>query len=192
MGGHRPHNVYHPKKGYMTDFYRDQFILYNNIPRKSWVLSLQAHNDQSKPIYFWQLYSVIGSDCIRDIVTQFYNNVFQDNKNIWFSSEFKDGGTLDHHIQRQTLFWLDVMGGGKHYKGGKLMLHNHHKLVESIMNKKGADLWIEHMNNAIQTILNKTSFNQLYQQKIKTSLHEFIFFLMTDYSKEFSFQFSKL
>lgn len=192
MGGYKKDNKNKPKKGYMTDFYRDRFIMYNNIPRKSWVLSLQAQDDQSKPIYFWQLYSVVGSDFIKDIVTQFYNNVFKDNKNKWFSSEFKDGGSLKYHIKRQTLFWLDVMGAGPYYKGGKSMLNNHHKLVESIMNEKGANLWIEHMNSAIKTTLNNKSFSQDNRQRIKKSLHEFISYLMMDYSKEFSFNFSKL
>ena len=40
------------------------------------------------------------------------------------------------------------MGGGEYYTGGE-KLHNYHKLVKNIMTNEGANLWMKHMNDAL-------------------------------------------
>lgn len=48
------------------------------------ILSLTAPSDISKPIQFWQLYSVLGQEPIVGIVQRFYEKVFADEP--WFTS----------------------------------------------------------------------------------------------------------
>jgi hypothetical protein len=52
--------------------------------RVSHIISLTASRDVSKPIQFWQLYSVLGPDPIVTIVQSFYERVFADED--WFNT----------------------------------------------------------------------------------------------------------
>lgn len=75
---------YPPQSGYMTESIRTKYIdsaieknlLPANAHRLEPVISLVAANDTSKPIQFWQLYSVLGPERIVAIVSQFYNLVY--------------------------------------------------------------------------------------------------------------------
>ena len=147
--------MYKTSLGYLTAKiryeYLDHLIKKNNllptIFQNHMITGLIASNDKNKPIYFWQLYSILGEEPIRKLITLFYTSVFEDNDE-WFSEEFKDLGSLEHHINGQTDFWIDVMGGGLRYKGGLIKLKNKHKLVKNIMTKKGAEKWMFHMKKA--------------------------------------------
>ncbi|WP_174826184.1 hypothetical protein [Ruegeria arenilitoris] len=88
------------------------------------VVSLTAPRDRSKPIQFWQLFSVLGQDAIVGIVTRFYERVFVDEP--WFTSIFERVGGLNHHIATQASMWIDVMGSGPHYHGAEFRLSFHH------------------------------------------------------------------
>ena len=176
--------LYQSEEGHITKFYRDQFLKTANLSKEDWVLSCAASNNKTHPMYFWQLYSVLGPDKIKNIITRFYENVFQDTEE-WFSKEFIEGGAIEYHIRRQTLFWYDVMGGGPHYKGGKMMLHKHHRLVKSIMTTEGALRWMMHMQEALEY------YNQYFSDdpRILQALYQFLRFMMGDYAKEFYFEF---
>ena len=50
------------------------------------IVSLTASGDVSRPVQFWQLYSVLGQDPIVKIVQNFYERVFSDES--WFTSVF--------------------------------------------------------------------------------------------------------
>ena len=88
------------------------------------VISLTAPSDVSKPIQFWQLYSVLGQDPIVQIVQRFYERVFADEP--WFPSVFERVGGIGHHINTQASMWVDVMGGGPYYHGAEFRLNFHH------------------------------------------------------------------
>jgi hypothetical protein len=77
----------------------------------------QADPDPSKPLYFWQLYSVMGEERIKALTQQFYTYVFND-ENDWFRKIFASMTTMEMAIWSASTFFLDVMGGGRHYPGG--------------------------------------------------------------------------
>ncbi len=83
------------------------------------ILSLTAPSDVSKPIQFWQLYSVLGQDPIVGIVQNFYRRVFAEEA--WFTSVFEQVGGIGHHINTQASMWVDVMGGGPYYHGAEFL-----------------------------------------------------------------------
>ncbi|MBL4787429.1 MAG: hypothetical protein JKY49_18655, partial [Cohaesibacteraceae bacterium] len=109
----------------MTTKTRDKYIksaitnnvLPKNAHRMPQIISLSAPNDITKPIQFWQLYSVLGQDPIVKIVENFYERVFADEE--WFTSVFSRVGKIDRHINTQAAMWIDVMGGGPYYHGGE-------------------------------------------------------------------------
>jgi len=44
--------------------------------------SLDADPDKSKPLYIWQLYSVLGPERIEELVRIFYIEVWNDHKHV--------------------------------------------------------------------------------------------------------------
>ena len=112
-----------PSNGYLTEAIRvdyiNMYIKNKNFSAKAFtdmdIVSLYAHI--SKPIYFWQLYNILGEYHIKNIITIFYTNIFNDKNpiNFWFTKFFKEKGNLEYHINNQTNLWLDIMGGGKLY-----------------------------------------------------------------------------
>ena len=106
------------KPGYMTEKIQRDYIqaamakdlLPAQAHRMADILSLTAPSDGSKPIQFWQLYSVLGQDPIVAIVQSFYQRVFEQDE--WFRSVFERVGGINHHINTQASMWIDVMGGG--------------------------------------------------------------------------------
>ena len=186
--------MYKSSLGYLTAKiryeYLDHLIKKNNllptIFQNHMITGLIASKDKNKPIYFWQLYSILGEEPVRKLITLFYTSVFEDNDE-WFSEEFKDLGSLEHHINGQTNFWIDVMGGGLRYKGGLIKLKNKHKLVKNIMTKKGAEKWMFHMKKAL-----KVMENEFKDDRIMLCLFDFLNFFMERYSHEFDFNFYEL
>ena len=112
------------------------------------VLSLTATSNISKPIQFWQLYSVLGQDPIVGIVKRFYERVFADEH--WFTSVFEKVGGLHHHVGTQASMWIDVMGGGPYYHGAEFRLHFHHTHnAMALMNDRGAERWVGLMRETL-------------------------------------------
>ena len=152
------------------------------------ITGLYASKDLSKTLYFWQIYSIIGPEPIRKLITIFYTSIFESTTDLWFKEEFEDLGPLKHHIDRQSEFWLDIMGGGPKYKANMKKLHLKHKLVENIMTEKGAKLWMHHMINAINTIKEELSVDR----RIIPCLIDFLNFFMIKYAHEFDFNFYEI
>ena len=170
------------------DLYIKQNKLLPNVFENNEITSLYASSDLNKTLYFWQIYSIIGPTPIRKLITVFYTSIFNSTTDLWFKEEFEDLGPLQHHIDRQTEFWLDVMGGGRLYKNTIKKLHMKHKLVENIMTEKGANKWMYFMINSINTIREDLCVDR----RIIPCLIDFLNFFMLKYAHEFDFNFYEI
>ena len=175
-----------PNYGNLTNKIMKEFLLtyYSvDILDNDNIISLIASNDKTMPLYFWQLYSILGENNIEDLIRQFYTNIFNDKKNKWFSDEFIEIGSIEYHVKGQKKFWLDIMGGGEYYTGGEKKLHNYHKLVKNIMTHKGANVWMYHMNKS----LDKMEYNK--DNRVRKCIDVFLNHFMIKYAIEFDFNF---
>ena len=181
---------YPTSNGYLTETIRNQYIskaidtklLPENAHRLAHLISLDASNDQSKPIQFWQLYSVLGQDRIVEIVHAFYQRVFDEET--WFSSVFAKVGGIGHHVNTQASMWIDVMGGGLYYHGGEYRLNFHHTHnAMALMNDKGAERWVELM---VQT-LNDPTLDFTDDSRVRPAINTFLSHFMSKYATEFQF-----
>lgn len=147
------------------------------------IVSLNASNDLTKPVQFWQLYSVLGQDPIVNIVTNFYERVFADDD--WFTSVFARVGGIGHHVNTQASMWIDVMGGGPYYHGAEFRLNFHHTHnAIQLMNEKGAERWSKLMVNT----LDDSNQHMTEDPRIRLSINTFLTHFMGKYSQEFAFE----
>ena len=94
---------YDPSEGNLTIKIRDEYIKYciknDSLPTNSFELkkitSLIASNNKADKLYFWQLYSILGENPIKNLITVFYTRIFNDKKNKWFRDEFIELGNLE-------------------------------------------------------------------------------------------------
>ncbi|NKB28810.1 MAG: hypothetical protein GKR99_15170 [Rhodobacteraceae bacterium] len=179
------------RPGYMTEKIQRDYIqaavvkelLPKEAHRMADVLSLTAPSDVSKPIQFWQLYSVLGQDPIVEIIQSFYQRVFEQAD--WFRSVFERVGGINHHINTQASMWIDVMGGGPYYHGAEFRLNFHHTHnAMQLMNDKGADLWSKLMLDTLEASSHLTADDP----RIRTSINTFLSFFMGKYANDFAFQ----
>lgn len=151
--------------------------------RMAEILSLTASSDVSKPIQFWQLYSVLGPDPIVEIVQNFYRHVFEQPD--WFRSVFERVGGINHHVNTQASMWVDVMGGGPCYHGAEFRLNFHHTHnAMQLMNQKGADLWSKLMLETLDASSHLTADDP----RIRTAINTFLSFFMSKYAQDFAFE----
>jgi truncated hemoglobin YjbI len=147
------------------------------------ILSLTAPSDASKPIQFWQLYSVLGQDPIVRIVQSFYERVFADED--WFTSVFARVGGIDHHIGTLASMWIDVMGGGPYYHGAEFRLNFHHQHnAMQLMNDKGAERW----SSLMLATLDGESDQMTDDPRVRISINTFLSHFMTKYADDFAFE----
>ncbi|TYB89734.1 hypothetical protein [Oceaniovalibus sp. ACAM 378] len=147
------------------------------------IVSLTAPSDISKPIQFWQLYSVLGQDPIVGIVQRFYERVFTDEE--WFTSVFARVGGIGHHINTQASMWIDVMGGGPYYHGAEFRLNFHHTHnAMQLMNEKGAERWSQLMLDT----LDASQDLMTHDPRVRRSINTFLSHFMTKYADEFAFE----
>ncbi len=179
------------RPGYMTEKIQrdyiqaamDKNLLPTQANRMADILSLTAPRDGSKPIQFWQLYSVLGQDPIVEIVQSFYRRVFEQDD--WFRSVFERVGGINHHINTQASMWIDVMGGGPYYHGAEFRLNFHHTHnAMQLMNDKGAALWSKLM---LET-LDASSHLKEGDPRIRASINTFLSFFMDKYADDFAFE----
>lgn len=181
----------HPTRhGYMSETIQRAYInraiskglLPADAHRMPEIISLTASSDRSKPIQFWQLYSVVGQDPIVGIVQRFYERVFADE--FWFTSVFERVGGIGHHINTQASMWIDVMGGGPYYHGAEFRLSFHHTHnAMALMNDKGAMRWSDLMLNT----LDASSDLMTGDPRVRTAINTFLAYFMIKYSDEFAF-----
>ena len=161
----------------------DKGLLPAEAHRMPDVLSLTASTDTSKPIQFWQLYSVLGQDLIVGIVKRFYERFFADEP--WFTSVFEKVGGIIHHINTQASMWIDVMGGGPYYHGAEFRLNFHHTHnAMELMNDKGAERWVKLMRNT----LDASSDLMTEDLRVRKSINTFLAHFMTKYANDFAFE----
>lgn len=146
-----------PSPGYTTKAVYEEYFCdhFANAPRVDMTeeYGLMANvEDASEPLYFWQLYSILGEKPILALITDFYQRVWNDDEQPWFRNAFvRLGAPMEHHIKTQAAYWIDAMGGGRAYPGGeyRLRFHHHHNAAE-IMTAAGATRWMYHMRQALQ------------------------------------------
>jgi len=177
--------------GYMTEKIQRDYItsamtngiLPKDAHRMADILSLTAPRDTSKPIQFWQLYSVLGQDPIVEIVQRFYQRVFEQDD--WFKSVFERVGGINHHINTQASMWIDVMGGGPYYHGAEFRLNFHHTHnAMALMNDKGSGLWSKLMLETLEA----SSEVMTNDPRVRTSINTFLSFFMGKYAEDFQFE----
>jgi len=182
---------YDPESGYMTDVVRSRYIesaiqckllpaMAHRLPQ---VVSLNASESQDKPILIWQLYSVLGENRIRKVVSRFYDRVFADE--IWFTSVFERVGDKNRHILTQSAMWIDVMGGGHQYHGGEFRVnfHHTHNALE-LMNTRGAERWVKLMNQT----LDEPDLDLTDDQRVRPAINTFLAFFIDKYAEDFDFK----
>jgi truncated hemoglobin YjbI len=158
-------------------------LLPTDAHRMPEVVSLTASSDLSKPIQFWQLYSILGQDPIVGLVQRFYECVFADEP--WFTSVFERVGGIGHHINTQASMWIDVMGGGPYYHGAEFRLSFHHTHnAMALMNDKGAERW----SNLMLKTLDASSDLMTDDPRVRTSINTFLAHFLTKYADEFAFE----
>ena len=177
--------------GYLTEVIRQKYIdsaiannvLPKNAHRMPQIISLSASNDITKPIQFWQLYSVLGQDRIVEIVKNFYERVFDDED--WFRSVFERVGPVNHHVNTQASMWLDVMGAAPFYHGGEFRLNFHHTHnAMQLMNENGAKRWAKLM---VET-LDETAEYMTDDPRVRPSINTFLTHFVGKYAAEFNFE----
>jgi len=177
--------------GYMTDSIRTKYIdaavkselLPAHAHQLSSVVSLCAPDNLNKPIQFWQLYSVLGSERIHNIVSRFYDRVFVDEP--WFTSVFERVASKPRHISTQSAMWMDVMGGGPQYHGAEFRLNFHHTHnAMELMNAKGAKRWVELM----KATLDDPDLDLTSDSRVRTAINTFLSFFMSKYAEDFEFE----
>lgn len=176
--------------GYLTERTRLDYIekaiannlLPQNAHRMPQIISLSASNDISRPIQFWQLFSVLGPERIVAIVRNFYERVFDDED--WFRSVFARVGGVNHHVNTQSAMWFDVMGAGPAYHGGefRLSFHHTHNAIQ-LMNEPGAKRWVRLMVAA----LDDSTIHLTDDPRVRPALNTFLAHFFARYAAEFNF-----
>lgn len=67
---------YEPSYGYITEYYIKKYIKEKGIKMDN--ITLYASDNINDKLYFWQLYSILGEDNIRELITNFYKRVFDE------------------------------------------------------------------------------------------------------------------
>ncbi|MFK7853969.1 MAG: hypothetical protein AB8B79_07650 [Granulosicoccus sp.] len=179
------------QSGYLTDTIRNKYLsaaiedklLPVNADRIDFIVSLNASKEPSRPIQFWQLFSVLGAQRILAIMRRFYERVYNDEQ--WFKSVFVRVASKERHIQTQAAMWMDVMGGGHQYHGGEFRLNFHHTHnAMELMNEKGAERWISLM---VKT-LNEPDLDLTDDTRVRPAINTFLNFFMNKYATDFKFE----
>lgn len=186
---------HHAKCGYATVQGRKDWLVAHGVTQAKDMAavteSYEADRDPQAPLYYWQLFSLLGLDRIHAMVTLFYERVYADAEAPWFREAFTRISDIDHHVTTQTQFWVDVMGGGKYYHGGDHRLNFHHtNNAEAVMNARGAQRWMYHMRLAVADNEQhpETAFAGV-DKRILPCLKDFLRTKMLKYSKEHDWKF---
>lgn len=170
-------------KGYVTTAAISHFLdMHPEVPREE-AHNLQANLDTTQPLYFWQLYSLLGTDRIVKIVQNLYASIAADKEEPWLPNAFTRISDWDHHVATQAGFWLDAMGRGKFYHGGeyRVEFHHHHN-AGHVMTQVGAARWMHHMRHALDISDLGTD------PRVKACIDEFVRTRMEKYAASHDFE----
>jgi truncated hemoglobin YjbI len=169
--------------GYSTEAAIKYFLETHPEVPKAAGRSLHADPDTSRPLYFWQLYSVLGTDRIAKIVENLYARIAADDEEPWLPRAFTRISDWDHHVATQTAFWLDAMGRGPCYHGGEYRLQFHHQHnAGHVMTQVGAARWMHHMRLA----LDETDLGP--DPRVRGTIDVFLQSRMEKYAQQHGFQ----
>jgi len=170
------------KRGYATESCIHAYRAHYNVDNHA-AGDMAADPDTSKPLYFWQLYNVLGQRRIVKLVTNFYTRVYKDDEDAEFKRAFTRISGMNHHIATQAAFWIDAMGGGRAYHGGmyRLEFHHHHN-AKQVMTHKGAVRWMLHMRAALDESDLGTD------PRVRWVIDDFLFIMMEKYAGQHGFQ----
>ena len=73
-----------PTHGFTTKLLQQEFMKLHDIHPHPHVVTLDAKENTSDRLYFWQLYSVLGEDEMTEIITIFYRDVLSDQEDKLF------------------------------------------------------------------------------------------------------------
>lgn len=173
--------------GYTTEQGRVDWLQSQGISTGSIALDTQADLDNNAPLYYWQLYSLLGEQRIEDLIKRFYTRVFNDTDDPAFRNAFARISGLDHHVATQSQFWIDQFGGGQAYHGGDYRLKFHHtNNAASVMNAQGAKRWMKHMGDT----LCETDFSRI-DPRIKPCIIDFLRTKVRKYAKQHGWRFDE-
>ena len=151
-----------------------------------------ASTNTDDPLYFWQLYSLIGHDLVVEIVSDFYERVFADTENPWFRDVFDRAGPQGHHINTQVAYWVDAFGGGRCYHGGNFRLNFHHTHnAREIMTAKGAHRWMHHMRAALISVKKNRPRFPVEDPRVFPCIVSFLETKMRTYAEEHGWKFDE-
>ena len=178
-----------PREGNTTAGVQKEYLKFNPQARDfgdpSNEYTLTASTNPGEPLYFWQLFSLLGEKPIIALVTAFYNRVYDDNENPWFRNAFTRLATKEHHIAVQAAYWIDAMGGGRIYHGGDFRLSFHHTHNASeVMTAKGAKIWMLHMRAALESA-------RFEDPRVKPCIIDFLRTKMMKYAEDFGWDFDE-
>lgn len=181
---------YEPRNGYTTAKVHEEYCSQNPDTSRpvdtSNEYNLTAGDDYSDPLFFWQLFSLLGDQPIVDMVTDFYKRVFADDEAPWFRQAFERTAPFERHVATQAAYWIDAMGGGKRYHGGEYRLHFHHSHNASqVMMAEGAKRWMYHMRKTLQSV------RFVDDPRIKPCILEFLRSKMMSYADQFGWKFDE-
>ena len=144
---------------------------------------MEPDMDISKPLYFWQLYNVLGQRRIVKLVTNFYTRVYEDEDDPEFKRAFTRISGKEHHIRTQAAFWIDAMGGGRAYHGGMYRVEFHHSHnARQVMTHQGAVRWMHHMRAALDESDLGTD------PRVRGVIDDFLFIMMEKYGSQHGFK----
>ncbi len=179
---------YSPSAGYMTETIQRGYIAYaitqNMLPaqahRMPKIISLVAAEDRSKPIQFWQLFSVMGPKRILHFVMIFTTASMKTR--LGFAMFFVHVGDAAHHVRTQSAMWIDVMGDGFHYHGAEFRLNfrRQHNAFQ-LMTKESTARWTKLMIETFQAC--DAQIN--HDPRIRPSINIILQYFMSKYAAEF-------
>lgn len=183
-----PAKRYHCGFGYSTLQGRKDWLKAHDITDESAVSqSVEADRNPTAPLYFWQLYSLLGPVRIKRLIETFYESVYDDEAASWFRDAFSRISGVEHHVHTQAAFWIDAFGGGRAYHGGDVRLNFHHQYnANDVMNARGASRWMYHMRQALQE--HRSDFDRL-DRRILPCVVDFLITKMRKYACDHDWNF---
>lgn len=176
---------YNPSAGYVTDRFKGLYFKMHPIEdrdERERATMLIADTDASAPLYFWQLYSLLGERRIVGVIEAFYARVWASDQPAWFRESFSNITTLQSAVNAQAAFWIDAFGGGRAYHGGDYRLNFHHQQVKHVMSRAGAVHWLDVMNLTLTHDADLTK-----DKRIGPAIGIFLRLMMNKYADEFNF-----
>lgn len=177
---------FQPSHGFTTEAARRDWMDAKYLSEGDCSKSLVADPDPSAPLFHWQLFSLLGSARITQIVRAFYERIYADKEPGSLRDAFARISGIDHHVETQAGFWIDAFGGGRQYHGGDGRLKFHHtNNAAHVMNAAGAKRWMLHM---ARTLNDDIDFSR-DDARVKPCLVEFLRSRMQKYAADHSWRF---